>query len=274
MLDNKKIEKFTSAHNLQPTDIDVSITQQDIFEIEGIVSLKSQGGYSKDDYTIHGFHLAYWKFSGEDTIYKDLYLSRIVERFTEYFGDVPKGVPVKLKVYLNADKTRGIFHEGYLIDLSESSLAEEAAELIKPIIVKTELFGELTFDKSIEFYKGKSVFCGKEVNLDFDYKNEDDLQRGLKTAAQLWEVQAEWKEKAEQMLVTEFLPTKNDSWLEEDEEEMTEAQFKAAINLETISFAEDEDISMWYSDGEIFWDHTLVASGTMSIGIEDVSMMG
>ncbi|MCQ4086396.1 DUF2262 domain-containing protein [Saccharibacillus sp. JS10] len=55
----------------------------------------------------------------------------------------------------------------------------------------------------------------------------------------------------------ELLELKNDSWLDEDEEECSETIFIQRMQLESLTLSEDGDLAFWYEDGDLFWGHSI-----------------
>lgn len=55
----------------------------------------------------------------------------------------------------------------------------------------------------------------------------------------------------------ELVEAKNDAWLDEDEEELTEIDFAGKMTLESVTLDEDGTLTFWYEDGDLFWGHTI-----------------
>lgn len=257
------------------SDIDVSGSEykSGLFEIEGIISPESQGGYPCDGYSVHMFKLAFWKKIEEAKVNQELLVLRGVNK-NNYFDDLKPYSAVKINVFLSQSEQRSVLESGEILNIENSSLTHEATELAKPIVFKTTHFGDLEYDKSINWFRGKAVFNGNNVNIDFEYNNQTDLKKGLNIAEILWKNQLNWKINVENELVKEFLPLKNESWLDDEEQEITETHFRDSISLESITFEGEDNLTFWYSDGDMFGCHTLVASANINLGVQEVNMMG
>ena len=90
----------------------------------------------------------------------------------------------------------------------------------------------------------------------------------------LYNDQTNWNNKIVDYATSELLPLKNDSWLEEDEAEITEEQFKERMELESITVCKDGSFEFWHSDGELFWGHSIVIYGNIVDGPDDSDISG
>ena len=67
-----------------------------------------------------------------------------------------------------------------------------------------------------------------------------------------------------------------DAWSEDGDEytPLTKEDFVKRIYLQTLALADDENYSLWFSDGDIFWGHAVVVYGTVSGGFNAAKMEG
>jgi len=56
----------------------------------------------------------------------------------------------------------------------------------------------------------------------------------------------------------QLLATKNESWLEDEQAPFNEAQFKRAFHLYQIEYYLNEEITLFYQVGDLFWGHSVV----------------
>ena len=120
----------------------------EIVEIEGIVSPESQGGYSKNDHSVHMFNLSVWNETEKGKLIEEkLLILRPVDSSINYFKDVPKYAIVNISVYLSRRKNRAIFIQGKLIQEPKNQrLKPLVNELKKPIERQSNYFGKLTLE--------------------------------------------------------------------------------------------------------------------------------
>mgnify|MGYP000913203637 FL=1 len=60
-----------------------------------------------------------------------------------------------------------------------------------------------------------------------------------------------------------LLDVKNSSWLEENELDLTENEFRKRLTLESITVMDLGDIEFWFNDGDLFWGHSILVSGNL-----------
>lgn len=65
-------------------------------------------------------------------------------------------------------------------------LAEVAKELAKPLVVATKRFGDLTLDRSINWFEGEVKWNGESVRIIFHADGNQDISAGQKVAEKLW----------------------------------------------------------------------------------------
>lgn len=51
---------------------------------------------------------------------------------------------------------------------------------------------------------------------------------------------------------------KNESWVETEEEKVTEEEFKERLQLESIKIESDGGLELAFQDGDLFWGHWIV----------------
>jgi hypothetical protein len=74
--------------------------------------------------------------------------------------------------------------------------------------------------------------------------------------------------------VEKLLPLKNDSWLGENERELTPADFKKKMKLQSINVAGDGSFEFWHDDGDLFWGHSIQIRGKLKDGLVDADIPG
>jgi hypothetical protein len=134
-------------------------------------------------------------------------------------------------------------------------------------------FGALTFNRRGKRWETEAEWLGHEVRLTVSGDGED-LEEALRNAQKLWEAQDSWSTRVKEYAVTELFELKNDDWLEEDEEEVTPEQFKARMRLESITMDADGEFEFWYADGDLFWGHSILVSGSLDEGPNDADIPG
>jgi len=117
-----------------------------------------------------------------------------------------------------------------------------------------------------------SIF-GKDVEIRFNpteiTTSEEEFVNQINLKLH-WIVQSE--RKIQNRIAKKLLDLKNDSWLEENQPQLTKEQFIVAITLKSISFFEDVSCELIFDDGDLFWQHEIVADLSRKNKLTDASI--
>ena len=258
-------------------DVDMADVRYEssVCEIEGVVSGSSQGGWRRSDsYDVHNFSFSAWRFPGQPIQNKKLTVLRPVASDGDKFSEYPKLSIHRIKVLLSSDHTRAVFAGSSNVGPNKDQLQEIAEELSKPVVIHTERFGDLKLDLSIDWFVGEATWNSQLIRMNFPADETDDVSAGLKIASQLWDKQAQWKEKVESFAVEKLLHLKNETWLEEGEVPLSPEKFKAQMKIHSITISSDGSIEFWYDDGDLFWGHLIRISGSIDEGLKQADVQG
>lgn len=261
---------------LSEIDLSAAVYQSDLVHIEGVVSPESQGAYVEEEFKVHMFSLVAWKFKNDSTIHqKELLILRTVELDRDFFKDIKALAIISLTVYLDTNNVRAVFESG---SINENSINKEWLQIVedleKPVVIETQLFGILKLDQSIGWFSGKGNWNGINIELSFPIDENRKITKGLEMAEAMWKDQKKWKEKVDDFAVEKLLNLKNESWLDEDEKELTAEEFKSKMKLESITFESDGSFDFWHNDGDLFWGHAIQISGNLNDGLTDADIPG
>ncbi|AEE18503.1 DUF2262 domain-containing protein [Dokdonia sp. 4H-3-7-5] len=116
---------------------------------------------------------------------------------------------------------------------------------------------------------------GKDVEIRFDPTeitiSEEKFVNQINSKLQ-WIAQNEHK--INSRIAKKLLDLKNDSWLEENQAKLTKEQFITAITLKSISFFEDISCELIFDDGDLFWQHEIIANLSSKNKLTDASIRG
>jgi hypothetical protein len=160
------------------------------------------------------------------------------------------------------------------VDPPDPELHAFLAEIQKPIIRDDDFFGTLTFDRSVSWYAGKARWNGVPVELNLAVDEPEDFDAVLKVAHALWGDENAWSERVRTYAAQELLPLKNESWRNEDEAEVSPAQFLERMTLESITVYPDGSFEFLHDDGDLFWGHAIQVIGSLSEGLTDADIPG
>ncbi len=90
----------------------------------------------------------------------------------------------------------------------------------------------------------------------------------------LWANQAEWNREVTDFPVKELLELKNDTWRQDDETPLTKEDFIERMVLESITLNPHGSFDFWYSDGDMFWGHSIEVAGNFREGIKYANIAG
>lgn len=158
------------------------------------------------------------------------------------------------------------------IDRSNAELNQHAEQLQTPVRLEDPIFGTLTLDRRLDWFTADVVWDGKPVSLNLLQSSK--VEDALKTARALWESQSVWNQRIRDYAVQELLPLKNDSWLDEDEAELTSGEFKDRMTLEAITVNPDGSFDFWHNDGDLFCGHSIMVSGSLTEGPTNADIPG
>jgi hypothetical protein len=244
--------------------------------IQGIISPSSQGGWPGRNarYAVHFFTLVAWRKPGEKINQRPLTVLRPVPPNRDYFQDFPAYSLHRMRVLLSSDETRAILEKTDSFDGPDDELIAIGEELRKPVVVSTNLFGDLTLNRQIDWFEGKATWNGKEVEITLVTDNPAALDSILKTAEVLWASQAGWKRRVDQFAAQELLPIKNENWLDDDESELSPEEFIRRMDLKSISISPHGDFEFWHNDGDLFWGHSILIRASLNGGLIDADIPG
>jgi hypothetical protein len=141
-------------------------------------------------------------------------------------------------------------------------------------VVDSPLFGKLKHSQSSRSYTGQVTWCGVEVNLRLSCEGSGGTSKVLDVAGKLFSFQGEWGQRVNDFAVQQLLPLKNDVWLEEDEDELTAAQFLSRMRLTSIDVDESGSFTFWHNDGGLFWGHLIQIDGDLANGLTHADIPG
>ncbi|MEM9259460.1 MAG: DUF2262 domain-containing protein, partial [Bacteroidota bacterium] len=133
-------------------------------------------------------------------------------------------------------------------------------------------FGTIEYSPDFDSYTTNASWLGEEIELEFWFDDNRTIEEALITAERLWERQSDWQRKIEAFIIAELIGLKNEAWLEENEPPVGAPLFLSRIRLEVVSVGEEGGFCFWYDDGELFWGHSILVSGTLTDGITDAEI--
>ena len=147
-------------------------------------------------------------------------------------------------------------------------------EQTEPKIYKDKVLGEFMLDERIDQYVTKIEWPRGYITLSVENCEGKELDGVFATANKIVKAKNEWDKKIKEFAAVELMELKNDSWLDEDEAEITADQFVEKIKIETIDISLDNEFEFYLDDGDIFWGHTIIVSGNLEEGPQEAQIAG
>lgn len=120
-----------------------------------------------------------------------------------------------------------------------------------------DLLGTLQWDDNLNWYRGEVRVANASFDLSLDPVEETDASGALSRAKQIVEDFERFRKMAADYAVDGLLQLKNDTWLDEAEQQITADEFRARMKLEAISVEADDGVTFWHHDGDLFWGHSI-----------------
>jgi hypothetical protein len=158
---------------------------------------------------------------------------------------------------------------------ADTELSEFAFELLRPVVLAPEEFGEFTLDRRLNWFEGKARWKDKEIDITLpgptsllleDGFELPELEQPFQTLLKIWRAQKTWDRNCKQRAVKELLALKNENWLAEGEAPLYATEFAARMQLTSISVEGDGRIELWYDADDMFTDHAILIRATLEDG--------
>jgi hypothetical protein len=250
-----------------------------IVDVLGIVDASgvSGGRLTDDPLWSLSLRLSPWRISGGLIQFDELAVTRNVSdeelrRWQEIFSPYSV-VRIKARVGESAFGPQAILEDyGGKVSFDEE-LNHHAAELQKPVTFKDAQFGTFLLDRRVDWFEAEGVqWNGTAVRLNLS--DADEALDAIETARALWKDEAAWDRRIRDRIVEELHSLKNDTWLGEDEAELSRDEFLGRIVLDAITVHEDGSFTFWYDDGDLFWGHAIEVYGNLTDGPKSANLAG
>lgn len=169
--------------------------------------------------------------------------------------------------------TRALLVE-YVGNCTDQALSEVLSEYKKPVEMHDELLGKLTLNRSVDWFEGKVVWNGSQIDLSLSLDTSGKPDAAIETAKTLLKNMSAWSKQVDEYAVRDLLALKNDVWLEGGEQEVSQDEFISRMSIMSITTYPDGEFEFWHDDGDLFWGHVILVSGSLSEGLTNVEISG
>jgi hypothetical protein len=228
----------------------------------GVSGSRSRG---ETDWTLM-LTLRPWKEEGGSLVRSALHVRHVVKHETLLALQQTFGAYSLVRVRVQMGEAAAVVPGDSLRAASDADLAAEALRLQVPVLKSIAPFGQLKYERSLDWWSGRTSWNGREVAVCLDPGNGEEFDSTVDAARTLFAQQADWRPRIETFVVGKLLGLKNDSWLDDDEEPLAAADFCGRLSLESITVRPDGRFSFLYDDGDLFAGHCIEVHGSLREG--------
>jgi len=197
------------------------------------------------------------------------------DQLLEYLrGHVPRDFIIRFRGRVSEDGKRLL-----LLNLPEPGFDPDLKAILeeqkKPVTFWEEGLGTFELNRQVKWFETDVDWLGTQVSLSFDQdENRADCVRNAKA---LLASAADWDKRVREYAAGELLELAND-WAEESEneesQEITREQFIERMELESVQISGDGAFEFWFSDGDMFYGHSIHVTGSLDSGPDWAQMEG
>ena len=205
-----------------------------------------------------------------------------------FFNRFKKGTIYRILARRSKAKPKNKYNNMFaLVKVIEDNISDERLESVlkeyrKKVVIKDEGLGEFVLEKDLEMFEGSIDIDGEKIILYLEVEKDVPETWNIAHANMkkfISELDIHDKEMRE--FSAKSLTDLANEWLEdsvendeEEIEEITEEDFAQRIDLCEISVDAEGSYTVYYSDDDMFWGHSIEVSGTLENGIESADMVG
>lgn len=209
------------------------------------------------------------------TIYRLRARKFIAESLLESRKDVP--LEYYRKSYLNRLYPTEVLEEGAACGVLEEVWKQhiQPVEPRESVVINDEELGELVLDPELEFFRGKALWLGNEVDLilNVDVNRRASWTKARKAMKKLLAEQERWDATIREFAAAEMTALAND-WAEQEDEEgnITEVDFVRRITIEGFSMTSEGCFTAYFEDDDMFCGHTIQIEGSFREGLIEAKL--
>ena len=162
-------------------------------------------------------------------------------------------------------------------DVQNEKLIELQRRLSKTVEIDTP-YGKFELDRSMSWFEAEIECCGYTFTafLETDEENGEKADDAREVFLKTLNGFEEFDKKMKDYAARNLLDSANE-WLESKEGEhelITEEKFIEAMEISEMTVSPDGSMTMYYSDGDMFWGHSIEISVDEDGTISDVGIAG
>jgi hypothetical protein len=231
--------------------------------------------HSRDVGPMLGFHLKPWRFNEGNLNFTEL---RVTKPMSESdIAEVKKRIDAlsvvsvmisDLEDYYE-DRRKTVLDKILNPSVDNAEFNEIVHRLRQPIEFFHPLLGRFLLDRRVDTFEGEYEFEGNKFAICLDSHNDAPIAEQLVILESILADIKNYNTKAMSFAAEKLLPIKNDSWVEEPSDVVTESEFVGRMKLSSVSVTLEKQITFFYDDGDLFYGHSIFISGVFGVGFDD-----
>ena len=141
--------------------------------------------------------------------------------------------------------------------------------------VTDPILGHLKFDEGLNWYEGTFNRTNHgSIQFTVSLDALPNAEAAIQGARELLPLVIDSLDAARAYACEELLLLKNDGWLQDHESPVSSADFVARLRLESLGVYADRECEIFFSDGDLFWGHTVLVSWSFLNGFYSANIAG
>ncbi|WP_411347456.1 DUF2262 domain-containing protein [Paenibacillus sp. WLX2291] len=250
-------------------------------EVLDVIVLTGSSGFTRsclfdEQYWTGVISLNGWRLHDQDKIQSGSFTLLVkdeVQVLDNYAQQIKSDRLFHLKVRRNGNRFLLVEWLSEIDPFEDPGLEAMLQEQMEHVSIQDARLGKLTLNRMVQTFDGEMNWLGQPIHISIQQSEGDFIQQQLQMAYRFLDEAAQWDERIRAFAAKELTTLKNNSWLEEDEQPLTEAEFAKRLQLEDITIT-PEGYSFWFHDNDLFWGHVVSVDGTPEQGLQQAQIAG
>ena len=245
-------------------------------EVTGVITaLGVFALHNRDEGWTLGFHLKPWKFKDGDLVFTELRVTKPMSEsdIAEVKDRIDAFSVVSVMIYDVEDHYEG--RQKAVLDQITNPSSDDTEfnqivqELRQPVEFFHPLLGRFLLDRRVDTFEGEYEFEGNKFAICLDSHNDAPIPEQLVILESIIADIKNYNIKAMNFAAEKLLSVKNDNWVEDASDVVTESEFVERMTLSSVNVTLEKQITFFYDDGDLFYGHSIFTSGVFGEGFDD-----
>jgi hypothetical protein len=166
-----------------------------------------------------------------------------------------KAAPAKRRYPSGLERWEAVLESIEAAKVVDRELVAWVETMRKPIVVRDDVLGVLTFDRTLSRYQAGRSLGSVRYELTIETSTAPDAVRDAATIKALRGVVTAVESgvpRYRQAATAKLFDVYNDSWRNDDEPRLTRTQFASRLTLDSVHVLPDGGIEVFFQDGDLF----------------------